>query len=161
MLYGRKRSSGTQKVTPSWGTKKMPYWSVYNDDTGVLISITATDPTSRITPPLASKERVTRPDLNTEMWDEVTEDWIARPARVWVDRIDDVVTDVRITDLIRHPDLVSVRGKLNAAEEASLDTVIADQIRAVLRELFGSVDRWRPSTHPVSMGGPPQDTPPT
>jgi hypothetical protein len=59
------------------------------------------------------------------------------------------------------PSLATIVASLTINQLNDLELVIANNTRAVLRELLGTTQRWRPSTHPISIDGePPNDTTP-
>ena len=81
------------------------------------------------------------PDFATEMWDTDTRTFIARPAAVLVDRLDDLAAD---------PDFIRVTADLNAARQADL--------RAALIRWIGPRNRYRKSYHSAVLeSGQPED----
>jgi len=134
------------------------WFAVFDGDTGRLHSVSSTDPTP-VPPPFQVQERPGKPNLRKEQWSSAGRNWVSKPARIWVDRIDDVSNDVRIADLMSDTMLVGVTGKLSAGDVVKIGIVVAERIRLVLREILGTSHRWRPSSHPTNIDAePPSDT---
>lgn len=77
----------------------MSWFLVYETATGRLVSqgTVLADPLPR---GLTSVDVGTKPD-DSLMWDEASRSMVPRPTRQLVDRVDDVVADVRIADALK------------------------------------------------------------
>lgn len=79
------------------------------------------------------KEYPDRPDIHSLMWDNAARDFIARPPKVLVDRLDDLLTV---------PEFLTVWNSLNATRKT--------QIRTALIRLLGN-HRYRNQGEPLEI----------
>lgn len=73
------------------------HYALYTTATGQLISIGTVLP-DPVPQGLSVLARETVP-ADTEMWDAASRSWVARPAKVLVDRLDDLLADADFADL--------------------------------------------------------------
>jgi hypothetical protein len=87
----------------------MPWFAVYESGTGRLVSVaqTVADP---LPAGLAAAELGQRP-ADSQMWDTTTRTFVARPAKVIVDRLQDLADD---------PELSAVWTRLTATQRTAL-----------------------------------------
>lgn len=112
----------------------MAYYLVYETDTGRLDS-QGTVLASPLRANLTAVDVGTRPADN-QMWNESSRTIIARPAKVLIDRLDDLSNDARFSDF------------LTAFQ--SLNTVNRQRLRNVLIFLLGS-QRYRVQSEEVTL----------
>ena len=114
----------------------MPYYAIYETATGRLVSLG--DVLAQPLPQnLTAVDIGTAVDLRAQMWDEGTRTFIARPAKVLVDRLD---------DLRAQPGMAAFWNSLTGAQK----TVLAN----ALIKVFGKL-RYRAANQSVVMG--PED----
>lgn len=92
--------------------------ALYRTDTGALVSV-GTVVTGELPPGTAVLPLADRPS-DSEMWDESSRTFVPRPAKVLVDRMDDLIDDPEFAPLW-----------------ASLNTGRRSRMRAVLARLLG------------------------
>jgi hypothetical protein len=95
----------------------MAWYAIYNTANGALESIGSSDEMPSI-PNKTTLELVERPDLSAVMWDEVTRSFIARPAKVLIDRLNDIQTNPNFADFM------TVYNGLNATNKTRLRNMI-------------------------------------
>lgn len=78
--------------------KERAMWrAFYNTVTGVLVSSGSSWPDT--TPPgISFKEYAAPIDFSTQMWDEASRDFVVRPAKVLIDRWEDLLTNPQFGD---------------------------------------------------------------
>lgn len=101
--------------------------AIYDTATGQLISIGSVWP-DPLPPGLSFAEYVDQPDLSVVVWDEAARDFIPRPAKVLIDRLEDLLADPRFADF------QNLWQSLNASRR--------QQVRDALILLLGR-RRWR------------------
>lgn len=84
------------------------------------------------------------PPADDQLWDASTRAFVARPAPVLIDRLDDIETLFQ-----NNADFMAVYGALNAARKAQLRTGIRAVLARVLRRY-----RWREARESPEMGFP-------
>ncbi len=100
-------------------------WRAYYDSaTGVLFSEGSGGWPATTPPGWAYREYPERPEIGQWMWNEATKDFIARPPKVLVDRLEDLINNPNYADFL------AVWNALNATRKA--------QIRAALIRLLGN-----------------------
>lgn len=104
--------------------------AVYDDATGRLVSLTTALPAA-LPAGLASAPLGAAPPADDRMWDAATRAYVARPPKVYLDRLD---------DLAQHPDFPAFWASLSATQKATL--------RRVVIWLLGRA-RWRVAAQPV------------
>lgn len=109
----------------------MPWFLVYETATGRLVSqgTVLADPLPR---GLTSVDVGTKPD-DSLMWDASARVFVSRPAKILVDRVDDIVNDPTITPAL---------GRLNAQQ--------LQAVRDVLARVLGT-RRFRPQAGRVEL----------
>jgi hypothetical protein len=91
----------------------MPF-AYYETSTGRLVSVgTTANPSPP--PGVTEVEIAAMPNLLTETWDAATHTFIARPAKVLIDRLNEIITDSQYAD-----DIVALWNTLNAANRTRL-----------------------------------------
>lgn len=107
----------------------MTWWNLVHIPTGRLIAL---DDQEILPRSLDERvfQRATRPNFDVEMWDWVTQSWVPRPAKVFGNRFNDIFTD---------PDMVVILNRLNAAQQATLRTVIRRH-RAVGTDIYNPAE---------------------
>lgn len=77
----------------------MTWYAIFETASGRLESIGERDDALR-TARLESVALDAAPDLSSVMWDETTRDFVARPAKVLVDRLDDIQSHPDASDFL-------------------------------------------------------------
>ena len=114
----------------------MPIFIVFDSVSGRLHTAPFVDAAAPVVEaPLTTRLLAVKP-RDDQMWDEATRDYVARPAKVLVDRVDDIVNDARISSILS--------ARLNPTQLAALKTVIG--------EILGG-ERFRSTTHPPKIPG--------
>lgn len=109
----------------------MAWWTIYRNADGVCLGHTSVEPTA---PPAGSTvlQHAERQD-QVNRWDEATRAWVAIPAPVLIDRLQ---------DLAQHPYLANVWQRLTAAQRT--------QLRKAVVWLLGT-HRYRQPTEEVAL----------
>jgi hypothetical protein len=91
----------------------MPF-AYYETSTGRLVSV-GTD--ANPSPPAGVTELqiASLPNFSTEVWDAASRTFVARPAKVLIDRLNEIITDSQYAD-----DIIALWNTLNAANRTRL-----------------------------------------
>ncbi|MCC6192057.1 MAG: hypothetical protein IT318_23760 [Anaerolineales bacterium] len=114
----------------------MAWQALYETATGRLVSVgsVVAEP---LPAGLAALALAGPPNVDGEMWDAGTRAFVARPAKVLIDRLDDLITDSRYS-----ADLIALWNALNATNR--------NRLRTGLIRLLGS-QRWRTAGEAVDL----------
>ena len=113
----------------------MAWYAICETASGRLISLGEAD----VAPVIVGATALTlagAPDLQVQVWDEATRAFVARPAKVLVDRLQDLLSNPA------YADFVTAYNALNAANKTRL--------RNMLIQLLGR-RRWRASGEAVEL----------
>ena len=110
--------------------------SIFDSTTGRLLSVGSVW-TIPPRPGTDFLETFERPDQGGNMWDEATRDWVPRPQKVLIDRMD---------DLESHPSFKPFQDVFNALSGGE-----KGKMRSSIIKLLGA-DRFRSSTQSVEIG---------
>lgn len=111
------------------------WYSLYDSATGALVSSTNTLPVN--IPANMSYLTLADKPANDQMWDATTRTYIARPLKVLVDRLQDIINNPNYAD-----DIQLVWSSLNATQKTRL--------RNGLIKLLGAM-RYRADLEPVEL----------
>jgi len=95
----------------------MLWYALYDTSSGKLESIGSAEEL----PQLLGKAALLlpeQPDLSAQMWDETSRVFVARPAKVLIDRLDDIQTNPNFADFM------TAYNSLNAANKTRLRNMI-------------------------------------
>jgi hypothetical protein len=115
----------------------MTWYAVYVTATGRLVSVGQT--VAEPLPDHLQAVTLAGPPADGEMWDATTKAFVARPPKVLVDRLQDIITHPDYAD-----DLQLLWSSLNATQRTRL--------RNALIRLLGP-QRWRAAGESVAIGG--------
>lgn len=113
----------------------MAWLAVFNSTTGDLVSV-ATVVANPLPDGLTSVTLASEPDLKLLVWDKVTRTFLARPAKVMIDRWQDFLTNVN------YAGFQTIYNALNAQRKT--------QIQAILIKFMGS-SRFRSVNEPTEV----------
>lgn len=114
--------------------RKKRMWRVFYDDTtGRAVSMGSVW-VDQLPPGIAFKEYGAPADLSAQMWNEATRDFIARPPKVLVDRLQEILTNPA------YPDFQTLWAALNATRRQQLTNALARLLgKARYRSAGGSL----------------------
>ena len=114
----------------------MTWFALADTNTGALVSIT--DVVAEPLPPsLTAYPLANEPNLRAVMWDASTRTFVSRPAKVIIDRLQDLLTDPA------YADFQTIYSGLSAQRKT--------QIQTVLIRLLGK-NRYRAANESVEVG---------
>lgn len=114
----------------------MTWKAYYETATGRLLSVGEIEP-EQLPPGVSELLLAGQPNIDAVMWDVATRAFVARPAKVLVDRLQDMITDSAYS-----ADLIALWNALNATNRTRL--------RNGLIRLLGGA-RWRGPAQPITI----------
>ncbi len=108
-----------------------PTWYAVCDKTTGILAGVGTVLADPLPPALEAIALPARPDFSVSFWNVATKAFVARPAIVWIDRLDDLIAD---------PDFAAVWSSLNAAKRTQMRTACIRLIGG--RRMRQSEESW-------------------